>query len=75
MLEINSDDSNVGRTVLAVIVLTLITAGSLVERKWSFTLLRVSSVSLVQLYKVILLEAALPLIGGSIAAALLPSDW
>ena len=74
----NNDDSNVGRAILAVIALTLITAGcslavtvggSLVERKRSFTLLRVSGVSLGTLYKVILLEAALPLIVASIAAA------
>ncbi|HEY1835737.1 MAG TPA: FtsX-like permease family protein [Candidatus Saccharimonadales bacterium] len=74
----NNDDSNVGRAVLAVIALTLITAGcslavtaggSLVERKRPFTLLRVSGVSLGTLYKVILLEAALPLIVVSVAAA------
>lgn len=74
----NNDVSNIGRAVLAVIVLTLITAGcsltvavggSLVERKRSFTLLRVSGVSLGTLYRVILLEAALPLIVVSIVAA------
>ena len=74
----NNDDSNVGRAVLAIIALTLITAGcslavtiggSLVERKRSFTLLRVSGVSLGTLYKVILLEAALPLVVVSVIAA------
>lgn len=74
----NNDDSNVGRAVMAVIALTLITAGcslavtvggSLVERKRPFTLMRVSGVSLGTLYKVILLEAVLPLIVVSIAAA------
>jgi ABC-type antimicrobial peptide transport system permease subunit len=74
----DNDDSNVGRAVLAVIALTLITAGcslavtvggSLVERKRPFTLLRVSGVSLNTLYRVVLLEAALPLIAGSIIAA------
>ncbi len=74
----NNDDSNVGRAVLAVIALTLITAGcslavtiggSLVERKRPFTLLRVSGVSLGTLYKVILLEAALPLLVVSAIAA------
>jgi hypothetical protein len=73
-----NDDTNVGRAVMAVIALTLITAGcslavsiggSLVERKRPFTLLRVSGVSLGTLYKVILLEAALPLIVVSIIAA------
>ena len=58
----DNDDSNVGRAILAVIALTLITAGcslavtvggSLVERKRPFTLLRVSGVSLGTLYKVI----------------------
>jgi len=74
----DNDDSNVGRAVLAVIVLTLITAGcslavtvggSLVERKRPFTLLRVSGAPLSVLYKVILLEAALPLVVISIIAA------
>jgi ABC-type antimicrobial peptide transport system permease subunit len=74
----NNDDSNVGRAVLAVVSLTLVTAGcslavsvggSLVERKRAFTLLRVSGVPLKTLSMVILLEAALPLIFASIAAA------
>ena len=39
------------------------------ERKRSFTLLRVSGVSLGTLYKVILLEAALPLVVVSMIAA------
>jgi len=74
----DNDDTNVGRAVMAVIVLTLITAGcslavtvggSLVERKRPFTLLRVSGVSLGTLYRVILLEAALPLIVISAVAA------
>ena len=74
----NNDNTNVERAVLAVIALTLITAGcslavtvggSLVERKHPFTLLRVSGVSLGTLYKVILLEAALPLIIASAFAA------
>ncbi len=74
----NNDDSNVERAVLAVIALTLITAGcslavtvggSLVERKRPFTLLRVSGVPLGTLYIAILLEAALPLIVVSVVAA------
>ena len=74
----NNDDTNVERAVLAVVVLTLITAGcslavtvggSLVERRRPFTLLRVSGVSLGTLYRVILLEAALPLVLVSAIAA------
>ncbi len=74
----DNDDTNVARAVLAVIVLTLITAGcslavsvggSLVERKRPFTLLRVSGVSIGTLNRVILLEAALPLVVVSILAA------
>ena len=74
----NNDDSNVGRAVLAVVALTLITAGcslavtvggGLVERKRSFTLLRVSGVSLRTLSTVVLLEAALPLIIASFLTA------
>lgn len=73
-----NDTTNVGRAVLAVVALTLITAGcslavttggSLVERKRPFTLLRVSGVSLRTLYEVVLLEAALPLIVVSVVAA------
>ncbi|HEY8998737.1 MAG TPA: FtsX-like permease family protein [Candidatus Saccharimonadales bacterium] len=74
----NNDDDNVERAVLAIVALTLITAGcslavtvggSLVERKRPFTLLRVSGVSLATLYRVILLEAALPLVIVSAIAA------
>jgi predicted lysophospholipase L1 biosynthesis ABC-type transport system permease subunit len=76
----NNDDSNVGRAVLAIIALTIVTAGcslavtvggSLVERKRPFTLLRVSGASLSTLYRVILLEAALPLIAVSVIAAII----
>lgn len=74
----NNDDTNVERAVLAIVALTLITAGcslavtvggSLVERRRPFTLLRVSGVSLATLYRVILLEAALPLVLVSAIAA------
>ena len=74
----NNDAHNVETAVFAVITLTLVTAGcslavtiggSLVERKRSFTLLRVSGVSLCTLSEVILLEAALPLIFVSVIAA------
>jgi len=73
-----NDITNVGRAVLAIVALTLITAGcsvavtvggSLVERKRPFTLLRVTGVPLGILYRVILLEAALPLVIVSIVAA------
>lgn len=73
----NNDDANVGRAVLAVVALTLITAGcslavsvggSLVERKRSFTLLRVSGVSLRTLSATVMLEAILPLVVASIVA-------
>lgn len=76
----SNDVSNVGRAVLAIITLTIFTAGcslamtiggSLVERKRPFTLLRVSGVPLSTLYKVVLLEAALPLIVISILAAVI----
>jgi len=74
----NNDDTNVGHAVLAVVALTLITAGcslavtvggSLVERKRAFTLLRVSGVPLTALCLVVLLEAVLPLIVISAIAA------
>lgn len=74
----NNDDTNVERAVLAIVALTLITAGcslavtvggSLVERRRPFTLLRVSGVSLATLYRVVLLEAALPLVIVSAIAA------
>ncbi len=74
----NNDDTNVERAVLAIVTLTLITAGcslavtvggSLIERRRPFTLLRVSGVSLGTLYRVVLLEAALPLVLVSAIAA------
>jgi cell division protein FtsX len=74
----NAQNTNLQRAVLAFIVLTLMTAGcslaisiggGLLERKRPFTLLRVSGVSRRTLDGVILLEAALPLIAGSLIAA------
>jgi hypothetical protein len=74
----NAQNTNLERAVLAFIVLTLVTAGcslaisiggGLLERKRPFTLLRVSGVSRRTLDGVILLEAALPLIAGSLIAA------
>lgn len=74
----NNDDTNVERVVLAAVGLTILIAGcslavtvggSLVERKRPFTLLRLSGSPITVLYKVIILEAALPLIIASVAAA------
>jgi len=74
----DNDDSNVGRAVLAVIALTLITAvclavtvvgGAWLSASGRLQLLRVSGVSLGTLYRVILLEAALPLLAVSVIAA------
>ena len=74
----NNDDTNVARVILAMIALTLITAGcslavtvggSLVERKRPFTLLRVSGTPLSVLYKVVIYEAMVPLVLVSLIAA------
>jgi hypothetical protein len=74
----NNDDNNVLRVVLAGVALTLIVAGcslavtiggSLVDRKRPFTLLRVSGTPLSTLYRVVLLESALPLVLASLVAA------
>jgi len=45
--------------------------GGLVDRKRPFTLLRVGGTPLGTLYRVVLLEALLPLVGGAVAAAAL----
>lgn len=74
----NNDDTNVERVVLAIVALTILIAGcslavsvggSLVERKRPFTLLRLSGSPISVLYRVIMLEAALPLLTASFAAA------
>jgi hypothetical protein len=74
----SDDDTNVERVVLAGVVLTLLVAGcslavtvggSLVERKRPFTLLRLSGTPLSTLYRVVLLESALPLVLASIVSA------
>jgi hypothetical protein len=74
----NNDDNNVLRVVLAGVALTLIVAGcslavtiggSLVDRKRPFTLLRVSGTPLSILYRVVVLESALPLVLASLVAA------
>jgi ABC-type antimicrobial peptide transport system permease subunit len=74
----DNDDNNVLRVVLAGVALTLIVAGcslavtvggSLVDRKRPFTLLRVSGTPLSTLYRVVLLESAVPLLMASLVAA------
>ncbi len=68
------------RLVYFAVTLTILVAGcslavslggGLVERKRPFTLLRVSGTPLGTLYRVMLLEAVLPLVGGVVAAAVL----
>ena len=74
----DNDADNVLRVVLAGVALTLLVAGcslavtvggSLVDRKRPFTLLRVSGTPLSTLYRVVLLESALPLVVASVVAA------
>jgi hypothetical protein len=73
---------DVGHTVQRVldiaVDLTLVVAGcglavaiggGLIERKRAFTLMRVSGTPAASLYRVVLLEAALPLVAATIAAA------
>lgn len=66
------------RMIVFVVVLTLVvagcslavaTAGSLVERKRPFTLLRLAGTPVASLYRVVLLESALPLLGAAVFAA------
>jgi len=68
------------RLVYLAVALTILVAGcslavsiggGLVDRKRPFTLLRVSGTPLGALYRVVLLEAVLPLVGGAVAAAAL----
>ena len=70
--------ATVERLIYLAVLLTLIVAGcslavtvvgSLVERKRPFTLLRLSGASLGTLYRVVLLEAVLPLIAAVVIAA------
>jgi predicted lysophospholipase L1 biosynthesis ABC-type transport system permease subunit len=71
------DVTNVQHLVLAAVLLTLIIAscslavtvgGGLLERRRPFTLLRLGGTSLATLRRVVLLESALPLVGGAIVA-------
>jgi hypothetical protein len=68
------------RLVYFAVTLTILVAGcslavsiggGLVDRKRPFTLLRVGGTPLDTLYRVVLLEAVLPLVGGAVAAAAL----
>ena len=68
----------VQRLVYIAVALTLIVAGcslavvvggGMVERKRPFTLLRVTGTSLATLYRVVLLEAILPLVSAAVVAA------
>ncbi|HTX27196.1 MAG TPA: FtsX-like permease family protein [Streptosporangiaceae bacterium] len=68
------------RLVYFTVTLTILVAGcslavsiggGLVDRKRPFTLLRVSGTPLGTLYRVVLLEAVLPLVGGAVAAGVL----
>jgi len=70
----------VQRLIYTAVVLTLIVAGcslavsvggSLVERKRPFTLLRVTGTPLSTLYRVVLLESALPVAGATIVAGVI----
>jgi hypothetical protein len=74
----NNDDQNVERVVLAIVALTLIVAGcslavsvagSLLDRKRPFTLLRLSGTPLRTLTRVVLLESIVPLVGATVVAA------
>lgn len=73
-----NDDKNVERVVLAIVALTLIAAGcslavsvagSLLDRKRPFTLLRLSGTPLKTLTRVVLLESIVPLVGATVLAA------
>ena len=74
----NNDDKNIERVVLAIVALTLIVAGcslavsvagSLLDRKRPFTLLRLSGTPLKTLTRVVLLESIVPLVGATVVAA------
>jgi hypothetical protein len=74
----NDDVNNIESVVLAIVGLTLLVAacslavtvgGGIVERKRPFTLLRVSGTSRLTLYKVVLTESMLPLLGAAGVAA------
>jgi len=73
-----NDDKNIERVVLAIVALTLIVAGcslavsvagSMLDRKRPFTLLRLSGTPLKILTRVVLLESIVPLVGATVVAA------
>jgi cell division protein FtsX len=75
----NDDLSNVQNIVLALLALPLVgaacslavtVAGSILERRRPFTLMRLSGTSATTLYRVVLIESVLPLLGASVIAAL-----
>ena len=74
----NNDVDNVERVVLAIVALILLlagcslavgVAGSLLDRKRPFTLLRLSGTSLKTLTHVVLLESIVPLVATTVVAA------
>jgi hypothetical protein len=74
----NNDDKNIERVVLAIVALTLIVAGcslavsvagSMLDRKRPFTLLRLSGTPLKTLTRVVLLESVVPLVAATVVAA------
>jgi hypothetical protein len=73
-----NDDKNVERVVLAIVALTLVVAGcslavsvagSMLDRKRPFTLLRLSGTPAKTLTRVVLLESIVPLVGATVVAA------
>jgi len=73
-----NDDRNVERVVLAIVALTLIVAGcslavsvagSMLDRKRPFTLLRLAGTPLKTLTRVVLLESIVPLVAATVVAA------
>jgi hypothetical protein len=73
-----NDAKNIERVVLAIVALILIVAGcslavsvagSLLDRKRPFTLLRLSGTPLKTLTRVVLLESIVPLVGATVVAA------
>jgi hypothetical protein len=74
----NNDAKNIERVVLAIVALILIVAGcslavsvagSLLDRKRPFTLLRLSGTPLKTLTRVVLLESIVPLVSATVVAA------
>jgi hypothetical protein len=74
----NNDAKNIERVVLAIVALILIVAGcslavsvagSLLDRKRPFTLLRLSGTPLKTLTRVVLLESIVPLVSANVVAA------